>query len=238
MHGSDYAWGPESTSAFTGCAASDGALWLLVESGGGQTLCRYVYDPAKTVENTLTVYSLEESALMRQAIAEWNNLHPETRIEYTVGMTNAEGTGATREDVIRQLNTELLAGTGPDLLILDGLAGDSLIRQGLLTDLTGLADWSAVRENVLAAYTREDGLYAVPMGMRAYIVGGRPDTVIRISIPALPTPWSKAERRMPAWRFPVPCMSRYLICFTRPAPTLSGGTGSSSRTPIPNLPNS
>lgn len=177
MHGSDYAWGPESTSAFTGCAASDGALWLLVESGGGQTLCRYVYDPAKTVENTLTVYSLEESALVRQAIAEWNNLHPETRFEYTVGMTNAEGTGATREDVIRQLNTELLAGTGPDLLILDGLAGDSLIRQGLLTDLTGLADWSAVRENVLAAYTREDGLYAVPMGMRAYIVGGRPDTV-------------------------------------------------------------
>ena len=153
------------------------AGWQLVESGGGQTLCRYVYDPAKTVENTLTVYSLEESALVRQTIAEWNTLHPETRIEYTVGMTNAEGTGATREDVIRQLNTELLAGTGPDLLILDGLAGDSLIRQGLLTDLTGLADWSAVRENVRAAYAREDGLYAVPMGMRAYIVGGRPDTV-------------------------------------------------------------
>lgn len=177
MHGGDYAWGPSSTDVFVGCAAADGSLWLVVQSSGQQTLYRYVYDPDRTVENTLTIFSLEESALIRQTIAAWNALHPEIRVEYTVGMTSAEGTSATREDVIRQLNTRLLAGEGPDLLILDDLSANSMIRQGLLTDLTDLANWSNVRSNVLASYTREDGLYAIPAGMRAYITGGRPGTV-------------------------------------------------------------
>ena len=175
MHGSDYAWGPESTNAYLGCAASDGAFWLIVETGGVQTLYRYVYDPDKTVEHTLTVFSLEESALVRQTIAVWNSLHPETRVEYTVGMDGAQA--ATRDDVIRQLNTELLAGAGPDVLIVDGLPADPLVEQGLLADMSGLSDWSAVRENVLASYTSGGGLYAVPAGMRAYIAGGRPDAV-------------------------------------------------------------
>lgn len=177
MHGGDYAWGPSSTDVFIGCAAADGSLWLVVQNGGQQTLYRYVYDPDKAVENTLTIFSLEESTLIRQTIAAWNTLHPEIRVEYTVGMTSAEGTAATREDVIRQLNTRLLAGEAPDLLILDGLSADSMIRQGLLTDLTDLADWSAVRDNVLASYTSGNGLYAVPAGIRVYITGGRPGTV-------------------------------------------------------------
>lgn len=178
MHGADYAWGPSSTDVFIGCAAADGSLWLVVQNGSGQqTLYRYVYDPGKTVKNTLTIFSLEEGALIRQTIAAWNTLHPEVRVEYTVGLTSTEGTAATREDVVRQLNTRLLAGDGPDLLILDGLSADSMIRQGLLTDLTSLADWSAVRDNVLASYATEDGLYAIPAGMRAYITGGRPATV-------------------------------------------------------------
>ena len=88
------------------------------------------------MKNTLTIFSLEESALIRQTIAAWNTLHPEVRVEYTVGLTSTEGTAATREDVVRQLNTRLLAGDGPDLLILDGLSADFMIRQGLLTDLT------------------------------------------------------------------------------------------------------
>lgn len=177
MHGSDYAWGLDTTSVSLGCAAADGSLWLLVESAGIQSLYRYVYDPDKTVENTLTVFSLEENGTVRQTIAAWNSLHPETQVEYTVGMAQADQTGVTREDVIRQLNTQLLAGSGPDVVILDGLSADSMIDQGMLADLSELGDWSGVRDNVLSSYRREEGLFAIPTGLCAYIAGGRPETV-------------------------------------------------------------
>ena len=55
---------------------------------------------------------------------------PKLKFEYTVGMENAEQSGITEEDVVRQLNTQMLAGTSPDILILDGLSADSMIEQG------------------------------------------------------------------------------------------------------------
>ena len=176
MQGSDYVWGlPGSFSH--GCVTPDGVLWLCVSESGNEQLYRYVYDSELTVERTLTIFSLEEDSTVRQTIAAWNTDHPETRIEYTVGMANADQTGITEEDVIRQINAELLAGGGPDLLILDGLSSDSLIEQGVLTDLSGLGDWSAVRSNLLSGFAKEDELYAVPTGFSACIAGGRPDQV-------------------------------------------------------------
>lgn len=175
MHGSDYTWG--QNVVVKGCAAPDGTLWLLMETSGAQTLCRYEYDPDRTVENTLTVFSLENDDTVRQAINAWNAKHPETKIEYTVGMENAEQSGITEEDVVRQLNTQMLAGTSPDILILDGLSADSMIEQGMLQDLSTLADWSMVQENMLNAYCQDGAVYGIPMGYCAYLAGGRPDTV-------------------------------------------------------------
>src|SRR5699024_8541890 len=62
--------------------------------------------------------------------------HPELEVRYEVGMQE----GLEKEDVIKQLNTRLLAGEAPDVLILDGLPVDSMVEQGLLTDLSSLVD--------------------------------------------------------------------------------------------------
>lgn len=176
MRGGDYSWGAPSAGVYQGGETPDGALWLLVSEQAQQTLCRYVYDPHRTVENTLTVYSLRDSDAVRQAISLWNSRHPTVRVEYTVGMPE-EQTGVREEDVIRRLNTQLLSGDGPNLLFLDGLPVQSMIDQGLLTDLAPLADWSAVRENLLAACAKDGAVYGVPTGFATWIAGGRPEDV-------------------------------------------------------------
>ena len=187
-----------------------------------QTLCRYEYDPDRTVENTLTVFSLENDDTVRQAINAWNAKHPETKIEYTVGMENAEQSGITEEDVVRQLNTQMLAGTSPDILILDGLSADSMIEQGMLQDLSTLADWSMVQENMLNAYCQDGAVYGIPMGYCAYLAGGRPDTVddrlltldgLADAVEQMPD--RKVIRPIAAFRSAVLSTSRYSINFIR-----------------------
>lgn len=176
MRGGDYSWGAPSAGVYHGGETPDGALWLLVSEQAQDILCRYVYDPNRAVENTLTVYSLRDSDAVRQAIALWNSQHPTVRVEYTVWMED-EQTGVQEGDVIRRLNTQLLSGDGPDLLFLDGLPVQSMMEQGLLTDLAPLADWSSVRENLLSACAQDGAVYGVPTGFATWIAGGRPEDV-------------------------------------------------------------
>ena len=122
------------------CLVVDAWVSLSVLHGAGtrSQLLRYDYDPAlvRPETRTLTVYSLEENPTVRQAVSQCMLEHPELEVRYEVGMQE----GLEKEDVIKQLNTRLLAGEAPDVLILDGLPVDSLVEQGLLTDLSSLVD--------------------------------------------------------------------------------------------------
>lgn len=122
------------------CLVVDTWVSLSVRHGAGtrSQLLRYDYDPdlVRPETRTLTVYSLEENPTVRQTVSQCMLEHPELEVEYEVGMQE----GLEKEDAIKQLNTRLLAGEAPDVLILDGLPVDSLVEQGLLTDLSSLVD--------------------------------------------------------------------------------------------------
>ncbi len=60
----------------------------------------------------------EDEPVIRQAISLYQMKNPEIYVEYEVGL---EGNAATREDVIKNLNTRMMAGEGPDVLILDNM---------------------------------------------------------------------------------------------------------------------
>lgn len=112
----------------------------------------------------LTVYALEDNADVQQAVVAFRDDHPETAVELQVGIP--AGSGLTADDAIRALNADLLAGTGPDVLVLDGLPMKDLVEQGMLLDLED--DVQAARsresyyENVLTAFSSDDGCFAVP----------------------------------------------------------------------------
>src|SRR5699024_5345681 len=98
------------------------------------------YDPNVPTEPSthLTVYSLYPQETLMQLISQYQKAHPETAVTLEVGLTGEDG--VTESDAIRTLNTQILAGDGPDLICLDGFNLNTYQEKGLLADLTQILD--------------------------------------------------------------------------------------------------
>ncbi|MDE7247627.1 MAG: extracellular solute-binding protein, partial [Lachnospiraceae bacterium] len=141
---------------------------------------RFVYDPDMPVrpDEKLTVWGLEDKDTIRQAIDVYQKAHPEVYVEYEVGLEQASV--MTREDVIKNLNTRLMAGEGPDVLILDDMPTDSYIEKGILMDISpaldGLSGEEAPFPNVVEAFRDDGHVYMVPCEIQLpYLLGRSSD---------------------------------------------------------------
>lgn len=149
---------------------------LATEDGRTGELLKYEYDPdmASVPERELTVYSLTENESVRQAIVTFQKKYPDTYVNYTTGMSGADG--VTAADALRTLNTDILAGNGPDVLLLDGMSVDTYASQGLLADLTEVVkevgETDGFLENIVDAYRKDEGLVAVPMRFSMEMAAG------------------------------------------------------------------
>lgn len=162
---------------FQNLAVADQTFYLLCLTGTGQTeLLQYGFDPdvPSTPERELTVYSLEEDEGLRQVISQFQKEYPDTYVNYQVGMSGEEA--VTVSDALRTLNTDILAGNGPDVLMLDGISVETYEEQGILADLTEIVENAArtdgLLENIALAYQREDGIYAVPTRFAIPVIVG------------------------------------------------------------------
>lgn len=132
----------------------------------GAKLVRFVYDAEiPTVpEELVKVYSLKENTTIQQAVSLYQTANPGVMVQYEVGI--AEGSSVTREDAVKNLNTKIMAGEGPDILILDDLPLDSYIEKGLLLDMSaligGMSGEDALFGNLVDAMKTGDKLYAMP----------------------------------------------------------------------------
>ncbi len=169
------------------CAISDGMMlkdgtFLLIVKDG--LLASYAYDPdmPATPDIQLKAYSLLENNRMKKAIADYQARHPEVYIRYETGM-EANGS-VTREDALKKLNTEIAAGAGPDLLLLDDLPMDSYIEKGILMDLTPYLEKEAgdgYFQNIIKAFETDGAIYAVPAEYKLPLIGGRAEEVERMT---------------------------------------------------------
>lgn len=129
-------------------------------------LVRFTYDPnvPSVPENMLTVYSLKENDNIRQAISYYQSRHADTFVSYETAM--GSGSAVTRDDALKKLNTEIMAGKGPDLIILDDMPIDSYVEKGLLLDLTDyLKQYSAAEplfDNMTEAMMIDGRAYMAP----------------------------------------------------------------------------
>lgn len=148
----------------SGMLALENHEFLAVFNNG--KVVRFTYDPdVPTVPNQkLKIYSLEENASIRQAISSYQVQNPEIYVEYEIGME--ENSPVTREDALKKLNTKVMAGEGPDILVLDHLPIDSYREKGLLLDLseflTEFSKEEPLFDNMVHAFESEQGIYAVP----------------------------------------------------------------------------
>ena len=158
----------------SGMAFVDKENILICYNGNLMKAYKYNPDISAIPEHEMSVYSLKENAALRVAINLYQQANPDTYLSYEVGMTGMDG--ITKEDAIRNLNTALLSGEGPDILVLDGLPVESYIEKGILMDLS--ADISAeypagsLYENITNSYKNDKGVCAIPTFFAFHLCAG------------------------------------------------------------------
>lgn len=170
-------------------------------AGGDMKLLRYVYDeelPAQP-EQELVVYSLEESAIVDKIVFDFQSSHPEVRLEYKVGM--AENMVKEKADAISSLNTEIMAGNGPDVLLLNGLPWESYAEKGILADLSGdLEDYTNGEKgfaNLFQAYQQDGFQFAAPICFKFPVLIGTKDDISQVDSPEKLLETVKATEDLP-----------------------------------------
>lgn len=145
----------------------------------GEQMTRFVYDPnvPSRPDEKLQVWSLEDEAVVRQAISKYQKDNPSVYVEYEIGLA---GNSMTREDAIKNLNTRTMAGKGPDVLVLDNMPLDSYIEKGILMDiaplLDGMAGEEAVFPNLVDSLRKDGHVYTVPCRIQLpYVCGKKSD---------------------------------------------------------------
>lgn len=162
--------------------AADGDRFLAVCFADSEfKLLSYAYraDVPTLPETELKVYSLEDNATIRQAMGVFQRQNPSVYISFQVGLS---GEAVTRSDALRVLAAELLAGKGPDVLVLDGLPIASYRDKGALLDLSPLLseEISSGRllSNVAETYRGTDGsLPAIPARFQVPMMQGFDATI-------------------------------------------------------------
>ena len=183
----------------------DGTVAVLIAEGSGSigggrsvriggmesyTLAAYRYtDAAEGARQDFTITSLYSSSKLRKAASDFQRLHPELNVKLQTQL--AEGDESPVEDRIRTLNTDLLAGKGGDVLILDGLPVNKYAQRGILMDLTSLLKDIVFLPGIKEGSTATDGkLYAMPAQFSFELLWGNADTVQAIQklsdLPSLP----------------------------------------------------
>lgn len=146
--------------------------FMAIFSGG--RLVHYVYDKdIPTVPNErLKVYSLKDVDTIRQAISLYQTNNPEVYVEYEVGIE--DNSSVTRDDALKSLNTKIMAGEGPDVLVLDRMPLDSYIEKGLLLDMTsfisGLSGEEELFGNIVDAMKTDGKIYAMPCEIQVPVI--------------------------------------------------------------------
>lgn len=153
---------------------------LFNQDSGEKILTEYVYDPEipLAAETVLKIYSVYDNATVKQAAAMYTRLHPEVLVEVEIGIPYEELETADLNTVLQRLNTKLLAGEGPDILVLDGLDTDSFIEKGLLADIsdivTPMSEDGTILKNIAEGYTDETGaVYRIPLKIGLKLLIGR-----------------------------------------------------------------
>lgn len=165
------------------CGMSDGLLlgedvFLLLFSDG--RVMRYTYDPnvSAVPEVQLRAYSLVKNEQLQTVISSYQAQNPDVYIRYETGIDG--NSAATREDALKKLNTEIAAGKGPDIFILDDMPMDSYVEKGVLMDLAPYLedkDENSYFTNIINALQTPEGTYGVPAQFHIALLVGKQDEI-------------------------------------------------------------
>ena len=135
------------------------------EAGSRAGILKFAYSedtPAKP-DKELKVYSLYEDDSIRQAVGSFQKEHADVYVHYEAALSGENG--MTVSDALKTLTTEIMAGKGPDVLVLDGMPVETYAEKGILRDLSSVIEENKEEEyfeDVRNAYRNKEELCAVP----------------------------------------------------------------------------
>lgn len=165
----------------------DGNIYVAVQDSAADMghmgrVLKYTYSPDTPAEpdTELTVYSLLDNSYIRQVAAIFQKKYPDIYLSLEVGMTGEDG--MTTTDALKTLNTEIMAGNGPDVMILDGIPEDTYIEKGMLADISSILDKAeeegGILDNIRKPYQQEDGSqYVMPLRFSIPLLQGNKEDV-------------------------------------------------------------
>ncbi len=181
LESTGYSMGTPGSSIQKTFVLQDGSI-LINLSNNTQTnrLYKYVWDENATVDpnKTLSVWSLNDNPVVRAAITELRKKNPDSKITYEVALSGDNALSA--QDAIKTLNTQLLNGSGPDVLILDGCPEASYVEKGMLLELSSLLDTSDIYNNLLAAYRTDEKIYCLPTQFTIPVLMGSAEGLAKV----------------------------------------------------------
>ena len=131
----------------------------------------YRYSKAEeTTKQELNVWTLRENYDLQNAISSYRESNPDVNIKLEIGMTGEDA--VTVSDVISNLNTKLLSGNGPDVILLDQMPIQSYIDKGMLADLSDIIRPEEFYDNIIKSYETDEKLYAIPSRFAPMIIVG------------------------------------------------------------------
>ncbi|MDE6713155.1 MAG: extracellular solute-binding protein [Lachnospiraceae bacterium] len=142
-------------------------------------------EAVEPVENVpareITVYTLYSEEYLEYCARKFEEEYPDIKVNIEVG--REEGSNTTITEAVNALNTRLLAGDGPDVILMDDLNYVAYRDSGMLKELSGLYD-EILSENpasntaVLSCYRSEDGtIYAIPSQFGFTMISAPADSI-------------------------------------------------------------
>lgn len=159
-------------------------LMIIIDSStGAANLVRYSYDPnyVKVDDSEILVYSLTENKFIRNMISLCEAENPNISIKYEVGVSNSDA--IQESDALKTLIIEIMAGKGPDIILLDGLPVENFIDNKFLADMSEIFSEyeNELFQGVVNAYKVNGEVYQLPMSIKIPMMIGNKDIINQIN---------------------------------------------------------
>lgn len=140
---------------------------------------KYSEESKLKASNELNIYSLYDSPTIRQNIAVYNSQNSEKYANYLVGIDDSNT--VSESDAIKTLNTSIIAGTGPDLIVLDGMSINNYIDKGILVNINDIVaevnKEEKLFDGISKAFSMDGNTYAIATRYLVPLLIGDPNVI-------------------------------------------------------------
>lgn len=126
---------------------------------------------SNTQGRTLRIFSLYEDYSLRITVETFKAMNEDIEVEYEY-LFEETATQTAINDAVHRINTEIMNGTGPDVLYTIGLPVRTYLQKGVLLDLSEIIDTSDFYPTFAQPLT-EGGTFLVPLGAQLPVVIGK-----------------------------------------------------------------